>query len=571
MAVDTRPTTLTAIHNYNLRNQGWPTEFYCSPNNGGDGGPILTDPVPYTYDTQGWYPSNSDIIYFAKLAASVRVSSLDSYSPWQLDKEIFGNTPAPKGHFIINAFDRNRQTVSNIDAIYDESRDKEEWRPIATAFYAGRIWYLMQTGVLYFSQTLTEIANANKCYQEADPTAADINDLVATDGGKIDIAGIAQGLSLIPVRAELVVLANNGVWTVSGTAEGGFQANDQEIRQITNVGVIGKETVVEAEGVVYYWSRGGIYALAQDQVNGFLQQQNISEQTIQTLYLDIPESGKEYARGFYDEQEKKIFWFYNDEDTYDGTNFRYRYNKVLVLDLLLQAFYTYSMSVTSDPFVAAFIQKKASSFDTVTEDVTDSSVVVTDSAVDVTDQITESTTNTEVKLKLLTFAETSTDTYQYTFSEFKSNTLYDWITFNGGTTGTDFSSYLETGHDIMEDLISEKEANTVYTFFKRTEQNLTDNGTDLVFDFPSSCFLRAKWHWSDSVNSGRWSDEDQIYRLQNFLPVEAGAFDYGYDVIQTVSQVRGKGRALSLRFRSETGKDFHLLGWSIPATLITGY
>lgn len=569
MAVDTRPTTLTAIHNYNLRNQGWPTSFENSPNAGGDGGTIVQDPVTYTHSILGVYPSNADIIWAAKLTSAVRVASLNSYSPWQLEREIFGNTPAAKGHFIINAFDRNRQSVSGIDGIYDESRDKETWRPISVVFHAGRIWYLMQTGEVYFSQTLTELKNAAKCYQEADPTAEDINDLVATDGGKIDIAGIAKGLTMIPVRAELAVLADNGVWTISGTADGGFTATDQEIRQITNVGVVGRETVVNAEDVIYYWSRGGIYALIQDQVSGALQPQNISQNTIQSTYLAIPEAGKVNARAFYDEAEKKLYWFYNDGDSssYDGTNFRFKYNKALVLDLNLQAFYKYSFETEDLPWISAMLQKKAGGFDSVTENVTDGGVQVTNSGEDVT-VTTIDTTLADVKLKFLTFAETSTDTYQYTFSELNSDRMLDWYTFD--STGTNYTSFIETGHDILEDVISEKEANTVYCFFKRTEMNVTeDANNDLVFDKPSSCLMRAKWHWADSESSGRWSDQQQVYRLQRYLPVAAGAYDYGFEVIQTINQVRGKGRALSIRFESEQGKDFHLLGWSIPYTVIT--
>ena len=122
---------------------------------------------------------------------------------------------------------------------------------------------------------------------------------------------------------------------------------------------------------------------------------------------------------------------------------------------------------------------------------------------------------------------------------------------------------------IGEHFNSEKEANSVYTFFKRTEQNYIQDGPDLVFDFPSGCQMRAKWQWSDSAASGDWGAQQQVYRLDRYHVPAVGPFDYGYEVIQTISQVPGKGRALSLRFDSETGKDFHLLGWSIPYTGIT--
>jgi len=572
MAIDTRPTTLTAIHNYNLRNQGWPNEFRNSPNPGGDGGAVVADPVAYTQQQIGVYPSNADIIYGARTASAVRAASLNTYSPWELEKQLFGNTPAAKGHFIIKAFDRNRQTASGIPGIYDPSRDQDTWRPISTVFHAGRIWYLMQTGELYFSQTLTEISNSSKCYQEADPTAEEINDLVATDGGKIDIAGVGLGLALQAVNTELAILANNGVWTVSGTAEGGFTATDQEIQQITNIGILGKETVVEAEGVIYYWSTGGIYALAPNQVNGTLQAQNISETTIQDFYLSIPEEGKQNARVYYDDKQKKIYWMYNDESSYDGSSLRYKYNKILILDLTLQAFYKYSFPTTVDaPFFSGIIEKKARSTGVASEVVTVNGETVTVDDEDLTVNVrTSSTTGVEdAQLKFVTFVKTGATSYQYTFSELNNSDFKDWADWDG--TGEYFNSYLITGHDILEDLIAEKEANTIYTFFKRTEMNVIENNEGgLNYDFPSGCYMQGRWQWADSQNSGRFSESEQVYRLNRFLPGEEGAFDYGFEVVQTINQVRGKGRALSLKFESEQGKDFHLLGWSIPYTVITG-
>lgn len=571
MAVDTRPSTLKAIHNYNLRNQGWPTRIGMSPNVQGDSdgaGPTKADPVTFTFAKIGVYPSNADNIHFYTLTSAIEASLVGAYSPFELEKFSPGNTPAAKGHFILNAFDRNRQTASNIDGIYDPERDKEDWRPIDVAFHAGRVWYLMQTGVLYFSQTLTEISNASKCYQEADPTAEDINDLVDTDGGVIDLAGIGKAQALIPLGNELAVLANNGIWSVSGLGEEGFTTTRQEISKITNVGAIGRDTVVEAEGTIFYWSSGGIYSLATDQVSAQLVAQNISENTIQTFYTDIPEIGRQNARGFYDERNKKIYWFYNDSVSQDGVNWRYQYDKVLVLDLTLQAFYTYSFSVAAgQPFVSAMMQKKAGTVDTSSGDVTDGGVTVTDGGVAVTATSTSPSTS-EVELKLLTFYETTTDNFNYTFSEFKNTSMLDWPQIS---SGTNYTSFIETGHDLLEDVISEKEANTVYCFFKRTETALQDSGSgDLVFDLPSSCLLTAKWAWADATGSNQWIDVGQIYRLQRPIIQEAGSFDYGYEVIQTINQVRGKGRALALRFSSEQGKDFHLLGWSIPYTVITG-
>ena len=568
MAVDTRPTTLTSVHNYNLRNQGWPNETIVSENEDGDNS-FVRDPVDYTLLRRGYYPSNADIIYLAKASAAADTEAVNTYSPWELEKQTFGNTPAPKGHFIINAFDRNRETVSGINNLYFPEDDKEDDRPIAVAFYTGRVWYLMPDGKLYFSQVLTEIQNAQKCYQEADPTAEDINDLVATDGGELDISGVSQGLKLIPIRAELAIIADNGVWTISGEQDAAFSATNQEIRKITSTGAVGPETVLEAEGTIFYWSEGGIYGLLENPTTGFLEAQNLIDQTILSFYQEIPVQARKNARAFYDKANKKIYWLYNDTAGYDGTNYRYQYNRALIFDFVLQAWYTYTFdSSDSYPYIASMVEKSPGSTSTTTENVTDGGVAVTDGGENVTVTLTVQN-NSDVALKFLTFVEPTSGTWNYTFSELRDNTMKDWVSFD--TTGIDFTSYLETGHDIFEDLISEKEANTVYTFFKRTEQNYTEVNDVIDYDFPSGCLMRAKWHWTDSDSSGRWSAQQQVYRLQrHHIPSGSGTFDYGFEVIQTINQVRGKGRALSLRFDSETGKDFHLLGWSIPVSFITG-
>jgi hypothetical protein len=219
------------------------------------------------------------------------------------------------------------------------------------------------------------------------------------------------------------------------------------------------------------------------------------------------------------------------------------------------------------------MQKRSGSSVAVVDDVVDNSGAddVIDSANDVVNT-RQDVTVSDVKLKFLTFVRDpiSSGPWKYTFSELKNNTLVDWEIFDA--TGVDYTSHLETGHELMGDLITEKESNVVYFFFKLTEQNFIDIGGGVIdFDFPSGCLMRAKWQWTETVTAGRWSDQEQIYRLQRVnIPAAPEPFDYSFEVVQTISQVRGKGRALSLRFDSETGKDFHLLGWAIPFTGVTG-
>jgi len=407
MAIDTRPTILTNTHEYNLRNQGWPTVFVCAPNqSGNNAAPVTTDPVTYTKSKLGYYPSNADVIFLSRLQGAGEARNLNTYSPWDLTKIATGNTPAARGHFILNAFDRNRQTASGITGIYDTDRDLDSSRPISVAFYAGRVWYLMKDGHLYYSQSILQIDQASRCYQEADPTAEDINELIATDGGEMDITGIARALRLVPVGDELLIMADNGIWSVSGGTDTGFTATNQIIRKITDQGVIGPETSCAVEGAVFYWGEGGIYTLTPNEATGLLEPLNVSETTIQTFYIAIPETGKKHCRSKYDPRTKKIFWMYNDTEDYDGILFRYAYNKFLVFDLTIGAFYTYSIAYDLDylPFVAGLIEKEAISFEETQEAVTNSGVTVTNSAVTVTAAVTTAVSS-EVRLKVFTLVK----------------------------------------------------------------------------------------------------------------------------------------------------------------------
>lgn len=57
---------------------------------------------------------------------------------------------------------------------------------------------------------------------------------------------------------------------------------------------------------------------------------------------------------------------------------------------------------------------------------------------------------------------------------------------------------------------------------------------------------------AETSASNKFSEEVQVYRYRN-----------GYLVAIAKNKVRGRGRALQLRFTSEPGKDFNLLGWGI--------
>ena len=83
--------------------------------------------------------------------------------------------------------------------------------------------------------------------------------------------------------------------------------------------------------------------------------------------------------------------------------------------------------------------------------------------------------------------------------------------------------------------------------------------------------VTAKWEWTDSVDAGRWSNPQQgIKPPRVHGPTnESSPNDDGHTIWFTKLKIRGHGKSLSIRYESEDGKDFQILGWAIPFTADT--
>lgn len=97
------PKELTPEHKYNLFNQGWDKFVYP------DGKTDTRKPaIDAFYEKVGYYPSNSMLHYLDK-------TSTAEYDVLELLKHFYGNTPAPKGHYILDYFTRSRAAASGLE------------------------------------------------------------------------------------------------------------------------------------------------------------------------------------------------------------------------------------------------------------------------------------------------------------------------------------------------------------------------------------------------------------------------------------------------------------------------
>lgn len=544
LANDQQPATLDAAHHYNLRNQGW-----VSPANTGLGtsvtyysnfGQKTTYPAPGSnqiteyYAAVGRYPANNQQWFLAKATASDGTYDIGDFRPDLLQKISFGNTRAPQGYYLVEAFNIDRSAVSGIAGLPIESSPR---RPVSTAFGFGRAWYLHDNNV-YFSQMLDDKRKAGFCYQDADPTSEDISDLLPTDGGVIPIPEMAKGVKLYPFASGMVVFGTNGVWYISG-GSAGFTALDISVSKINAIGLESPRSVVEAEGQLFWWSKVGIMAMTAQSgmfgpVEGSFDRTNISEQTIQTFYNnEVPDSARPYVKGVYDPATNVIQWLFKSA----GVDKKYFYNRVLNYDLTLQAFYPWTITSTSEtPWIIGVFQ--TTNFSEV--DTTQASPIK------------------EKFVKFLTLVPNNTN-YHLSFSLFNDDNFADW-----GDQA--FLSYVETGYEILEDVMRKKWAPYVFVFLRRTEENYVESGDDFTVDYASSCKFQVKWDWASTRGSNKWTNKIETYR-HGRLPMfdeDDPTFDTGYPMVVTKNKVRGNGRAIQFRFENgDIGSDFDLYGWAV--------
>lgn len=533
LAVDEQPASLSTEHQYNLLNQGWTSTHWTA----------------YKADTGSVYPSNAQQWWVGK-------DTNDDFSAPLLKKMDFGTTPAPKGRYVISAFDRStdRDTLSGLTT----PADVETERPTTVAFGFERVFYSGvnsapkadttqpdMTGYVFFSRTVRSLSDVGRCYSDADPTSEIDSELVATDGGWVNINNSGQIYKLVPKGDMMLVFAEQGIWAITGD-EGGFRGTSYQIVKITSFGVLSPSTIVDTEDSALYWNRGGIYALVPDQQSGRLTASNITETTIQSLFNAINQPSKINAVGTFDPVNRKVSWMYNDQESYDGVNFKNRYNKELVFDIVLGAFYKNSISSHAEPspYIASYLE-------------TPDFLLRHEGVRTRGDSVT--------KYLVVQFLDPATNTGSVSFAYYRDSALKDWRSSDG--VGTNYNSFMATGYETMEETMRKKIAQKLVVHFKRTELNAIDNGSgQAVPDNPSSCLLQTRWDWSDSGNSGKWSEEFQAYRLSPYILTIGEPIDYGYSVITTKHTVPGRGRALSIQFRSDEDKDFYLYGWAIKFT-----
>jgi hypothetical protein len=543
LAIDNKPATLSDSHNYNLRNQGWDSTK-----------------VSAYFAAKAVYPSNTQSWIYGK-------DSSDNFDSNVLDKQDFGTSPAPRGRYVLNAFYKDRATASGIGGL---SVDSVAYRPAVCAFFAGRAWYAgVQSNTygstVFFSQVALDSSKYGKCYQDADPTSEVISDLVDSDGGVIPIQDCGEIIDIVANANGIMVFATNGIWQIMGTSQSGFTASGYEVKKISSFGCVGRQSIVEFDDGVLYWSYSGICKLGTDQA-GYPNVISLTDLNIKSLYVAIPPLAKQYASGDYNSNDKTVYWMYNSLLTSDTSTFPYQKTDILCLDTRLSSFYTLSLpQSTSYPVATDIIVTKETLDTSIEYNVITAAVdtVIDGSSNNVVADISVNSASSK-QYKFLTVIPEGGGTYELTFSDFLTTNeapakFSDWYTYD--TTGIEYDCFLETGYSFaMNGPSKKKQAVYITMFMERTE-----TGFDVDYNpiNESSCTLVSKWDFTDSSNANKWSSGQEVYRHRRMFIPNSTSFDDGYPLVVTKNKVRGRGNALQLRFTADAEKDMRIAGWSV--------
>lgn len=380
-------------------------------------------------------------------------------------------------------------------------------RPQAIAFYAGRVFYAgiddnYLSSNIFFSRITKNSVDYGKAYQANDPTSEFLADLLPDDGGVIRIPEIGKVQTLFATQAALLIFANNGVWVVSGTTGSAFTADNYNVKKISDIGMQSPLSVMNFANIPMWWGDDGIYAATYDSNYESFGVTNVTLPILSDFYRDIPAVNKLHVKGVYDKYNNVGYWLYN-AGTVPTTN--YTYFNVLTIDGVTKAFSPWTFTQTTQRVKGI--------------------VYYADAA-----------TNFEPGIKYSYFEESDATPGQehndrFSYAETFSDDYEDF--------GEDYESSFTTGYRVDGNAQNFFQTNYVFIYFDEEED--------------ASCFMQSVFDWTTSPNTGKWSTPQQCYsvahtnRAVRFRRLKA----------------RGKGRAAQLRFYSESGKPFTIIGWSI--------
>jgi hypothetical protein len=517
----------------NITNVSYTSNAWAFPSYGGTGGTLYSTGVYYAinypwtinsvnkglistwHTAEGNYPSNSDIWWTFK-------DDTDTFNPGTTQPSIgISNSNAPQGHYLLNAFNMDRNAAAALSGITVVSTTA---RPTTGAWFQGRVWY---TGVnssfaavgdvgfftwtenIYYSQIVQTPSDFGACYSQNDGTSEFLNAALPTDGGYITIVGSGTIHKLFPIQNGMIVFANNGVWFITGSQGIGFAATDYTVTKISAVKCLSNTSYIDVLGLPYFWNEEGIYQVMANQ-NGQLGVEPLTVGTILSFYNEIPLASKKYARGSYDPINYTIQWCYRSS-LESGVINRYQFDSILNFNTYNKAFFPYSISVGTSPQYINGINYISYPY------------------------ISNSTPDPD--FKYISFALNVGLGIEYGIAEEYDTTLVDWGSAN-------YTSQFTTGYKLHGQGMKRFQVPYIYVFSRNTGY--------------AAYYIQSAWDYGINFDSNHWS-QPQFIELN----------DSNSSMIIRRHRLRGTGRVMQLMFTSVPGQPFDLMGWALYETMDT--
>jgi hypothetical protein len=517
--IDERPAltvgTTDVNHLYNLFNQGW-----VKPDN--------TTPELTAWDAARTdIPSNCDQWWMFKNATEV-------FDTTWIDRNGRGSSPAPRGHYIVNLYDIDRDAVSGLSSV--PSTTSGVARTSVGAFHAGRVFYAGvnspgYTGKIYFTQILERDTQVGQCYQVADPTSEDLFDLLPADGGVISLPEAGTVYKLFSFGNGLLVFAYHGIWFITGSQGIGFTALDYTVSKISSIRTVSGTSFVDVNGVPMWWNTDGIWSVQANQ-NGGPQVQSLTIDTIQTFFDDIPTLSKVYARGYFNPLEQTVQWLYSSESP-STVEAQHSYDRVLNLNTYTKAFYPWTINDASGFDIKVHGLIIVDGLGGLPQET----LVVDNSAVQVVDILGDEVVAYQLSL------QGTVPKNKYLISFFNTANAFTWAETND-TLYVDFNtvhynSYFITGYKVHGQAMMK--FNPMYV-------TIYNEGI-------GQAQLQGVWDYAIDTASGRFS-------TKQFCDWS----DDAYSVTAKRKKIRGHGRALQYKVSSVNFQPFNIIGWAALET-----
>ena len=391
-----------------------------------------------------------------------------------------------------------------------------------------------------------------KCRQVKSPFDKDDNLQLPTEGTVITLDNAARILDGAAFENNLYIVASNGVWSISGTAEF-FDLGQVRIKKVIDHRFVSNECIVSTDNGLMVWGESEVFFINPSPSRDQNVVTKLAQGAVYSFYKKIDVELK--RRGFvrYDSFNKRSYFFYPSTIALAGSKFGSSSlgNKAMCFDLQIGAWQPpidYSTDTTF--LISDMITIPSKSF-FATSDFRNAEY----RKVNLLLMANKNGAQTDVRFAILEGKPYCTD---YFGSVFKTAFKSFVETTNIFATAADTPTSADLG------IGRKKQVARLYINLKRQER--ADADSNGFFEFPGSCYMQRRWRHADNENAGplydfeldatqdNWIEQrQQVYFPFRYGATVIGGLKPGFEVIVFETKLRGRGEVIRLSFGNHFG------------------